>query len=230
MTFRGWQKTSLIEYPGKIATVVFAGGCNLRCPFCYNPDLVPASTEAPGVGEDTVLAYLRENRPLYQAVMVSGGEPTLDQSLPEFLRNARSLDLLTGIETNGSRPEMLNVLLEEGLVDFVAMDLKAPLDRESYEKAAGIRNQSLVENVKRSLGILHASDVDFLLRTTVVPGIHSERDIAELGRQIDGAGPHLLQSFEPGRTLDKSLRNIRPYPREVLADWQVRYAGGSEGD
>ena len=122
---------------------------------------------------------------------------------------------------------MLRVLLEEHLVDFVRMDVKAPLDRADYERAAGVRDESLVSRVRRSLTLLAGCSVRHELRTTVVPGIHKEDDIAALSRQLDGAGPYVLQSFAPERTLDDSLRGTKPYPSSVLADWQRRYAGGA---
>lgn len=220
MIFKGWQKTSLIEYPGKISTVLFTGGCNFRCPFCYNPDLVPAKSDLPDIGQEMVLDYLQENKRLYQAVVVTGGEPTLNPSLPEFLRLVRDFELLTGLETNGSNPEMLQELLRDALVDFIGMDVKAPLDRASYERATGIRDDSLIPKVERSLALLGASSVDFELRTTVVPGLHSEQDITLLIKQLDKAERHVLQPFVPGRTLDSNLRDCKPFPQDVLASLQ----------
>ena len=132
MTFKGWKQTSLIEYPGKISTVVFTGGCNFRCPFCYNSQLVERPQQLADLDADTVLNYLEDNAHLYQALVITGGEPTLNTGVPDFLSRVKALGLCTGMETNGSNPVMVAKLLEQELVDYIAMDVKAPLDWEAY--------------------------------------------------------------------------------------------------
>ena len=218
MTFKGWQKTSLLEYPGRISTVLFAGGCNFRCPFCYNPPLVLEAGSIPDLGEETVLGYLAENRRLYQAVAVSGGEPTLQPGLAGFLEKVGELGLERGLATNGSCPEVLRDLLRRSAVDFVAMDVKAPLDWEAYRRAAGLAEaqRGLFEGVLESVGILGAAPVRVELRCTVVPGLHREEDLVRLAGQLAGAHRFVLQAFRPGRTLDPAFAGTAACPRQLL--------------
>ncbi len=198
MIFRGWMKTSLIEYPGKVATVLFAGNCNFRCPFCYNRDLVMNPGRLGPIAEDEVLGYLEENRHLYRAAVVTGGEPTMDPGLTAFLSAVKRLGLLTGLETNGTNPGLLELLFKDGLLDFVAMDIKAPLDWDRYSRAAGIKDKRLFESVRKSVEFLLSSGKDYEFRTTVVPGLHKEADILDLASEIRGAKRYALQAFIPG--------------------------------
>ena len=216
MIFKGWQKTSLIEYPGKISTVLFTGGCNFRCPFCYNRDLVVNPEKLPDIRENDVLDFLNEKRNLYQAVMVTGGEPTMQSSLPEFFGKVKGLGLLAGLETNGTNPAMLKEIVDKRIVDFIAMDIKAPLVWEKYGRAAGIKDRELLENVKKSVKIIMGSGIDYEFRTTVVPGLHTEKDIADIARQLKGVRKLVLQQFIPKNTLDVNLAKAEPYPAEAL--------------
>lgn len=218
MELRGWQRTSLIEYPGKISTVLFSGGCNFRCPFCYNRDLVLNPRKMGQIRESAVLEYLLENKGLYHAAMVTGGEPTMNPDLPDFLLRLRSCNLLTGIETNGTNPRMLESLIKKGLVNFVSMDVKAPLVWEKYKAAAGIRQRRLFENVKRSIKILLRSKIDYEFRTTIVPGIHELDDIVKISKSLRGAKKYVLQQFLPQNTIEEGLKRVRPYPAKQLLE------------
>lgn len=226
MTLKGWQKTSIIEYPGKIATVVFTGGCNFRCPFCYNADLVERPQEISDLPGQTVLQFLQKNRTLYQALVISGGEPTLHAELPEFMSEVKTLGLYTGLETNGTNPDMLGRLLEDGLVDYVAMDVKAPLHPEPYGKAAGLKGESqgLVEEVKQALGLLKSTEAQVELRCTVVPRLHTREDILLLARQLQGHSKFVLQQFAPERALDPQLRTEEPFKPEELREIYAKLA------
>jgi len=218
VTFKGWQKTSLIEYPGKVATVLFAGGCSLRCPFCYNAALVLAPEAIPDLAEEVVLSYLAENRRLYQAVVVSGGEPTLAPGLPGFLERVGSLGLLRGLATNGSRPDVLRAVLERALVEYVAMDVKAPLNWEAYRAAAGLEEgaRQVLDRVEESVALLLRTTARVEFRCTAVPGLHSAQDLLALARQLAGARRLALQSFRPGPTLAPALSSAGTYPEEIL--------------
>lgn len=218
MIFRGWQKTSLIEYPGKISTVLFTGSCNFRCPFCYNRDLVLNPDKMKAIEEKDVIGYLEENRRLYQAVIVTGGEPTMDRQLPAFLKSVKKLGLLAGIETNGTNPTMLEKLIKEKSIDFVGMDIKAPLSWDSYRKAAGISEKSLFHNVRKSVKILLGSQIDYEFRTTVVSGIHDEKSIEKIAEQIKGARMYVLQKFIPKNTIDGSLIELPPFKTEKMLE------------
>lgn len=222
MIFRGWQKTSLIEYPGKVATVLFTGGCNFRCPFCYNRDLVGNSEILPRIRESEVLSYLAQRKRLYQGVVVSGGEPTLHEGLPSFLREIRRIGLVIGIETNGSNPEILDCLIREECVDFVAMDVKTSLDDTAYQRAAGIRDTTLVQAVRRSIRLLlhtpESLEVEF--RTTVVRSLHSASTIRAITRALSGARRYVLQQFVPHeRTLGAMAEDER-LADDTLRQWQ----------
>ena len=151
MFFKGWQKTSLIEYPGRICTVLFTGGCNFRCPYCYNRKLVLGYREMPDIESEEVINFLKYNPNLYQAVMVTGGEPTLNLELSEFFRKVKELPLSCGLESNGSNPDLLKSLLDHELIDFAAMDIKAPLTIEKYSRASGVRSSRLLARVERSI-------------------------------------------------------------------------------
>jgi len=245
LKFKAWHKTSLIEYPGKLSTVLFVGGCNFRCPFCYNASLVLEPDDTPDLPGDTVLDYLAGHRSLYQAAVVTGGEPTLHEGLPDFLEAVKSLGLLAGLETNGSRPVLLGRLLRERLVDFVAMDLKGALEPRAYRKAAGLGPElaaAAVEAVRESLGHLAAarpgespergtarSGPEVELRCTVVPSLHRETGLRKLAAELAAAGfPRLvLQQFRPERSLDPALRPERPYSVEELE--RFRYVIGRLG-
>ena len=229
MHFRGWQKTSLIEYPGKISTVLFTGKCNFRCPFCYNRDVVLESNRTYDIDEKEVLDYLKERKKLYQAVIVTGGEPTMHKGLPDFYRKIRALGFLTGLETNGTSPEMLKELLDNKLVDYVAMDIKAPLVWEKYSKATRTKDKRLFGNVLKSVRLLMASGVRYEFRTTVVPRLHSEEDILELAGQLGGAKTFALQQFTPkDTTLDPKFAKAKPYPDAVLKNLREKISGNFE--
>jgi pyruvate formate lyase activating enzyme len=218
LTFKGWQKTSLIEYPGKISTVLFTGGCNFRCPFCYNAELVERSQHLADLDSDTVLKYLEENAHLYQALVITGGEPTLNAGVPDFLSRVKALNLRTGIETNGTNPTIVAKLLEKDLVDYIAMDVKAPLEWEAYSRAAGLTpgKEELFENVKRTLEHLKNTPVEVELRCTVVPGFHTPEDILRLAGQLKGYPRFVLQQFSPTGTLDPLLESQKPFDDEIL--------------
>ena len=192
--------------------MLFTGGCNFRCPFCYNGDLVKKPESLPKIEEGEVLELLRRRRKLYQAVVVTGGEPTMDDGLSGFLRKVKDMGFLTGLETNGTNPDVVGALIKEGLVDYIAMDVKAPLSFRKYRKAAGIKDRKLFENVCRSVKIVMGSGADYEFRTTVVPGLHTKEDIIELAGQLKGAKRYALQQFTPKETaIDKKMSDTTPY-------------------
>jgi pyruvate formate lyase activating enzyme len=226
LTFKGWQKTSLIEYPGKVATVLFTGGCNFRCPFCYNADLVQRPQELADLPGETVLEYLRTNRGLYQALVISGGEPTLNAETPEFLAEVKALDLCTGLETNGTNPDMIAGLLKEDLVDYIAMDVKAPLTWEAYRRAAGLNegNRGWIEKIRATLELLKTAKAEIELRCTLVPKIHNREDLLNLARQLQGHRRFVLQQFVPERALDPLYRDEAPFDAETLRELRSQIA------
>jgi len=214
--FRGWQKTSLIEYPGKVCSVLFTGGCNLCCPFCFNPDLVLRPATLPAIPAREVLEWLEARSGLVSAIAVSGGEPTLHPWLDDFLGDARSRGLCTAVATNGTSPERLESLISAGLVDYVAMDVKNLLEPEPYAAATGTADLSVAERVCHSLRILLRSGVDHELRCTVVPALHSSETLLRLASQLRGAKRLVFQEFRAQGALDPRYRDLSPFPPAEL--------------
>lgn len=225
MIFKGWQKTSLIEYPGRICTVLFTGGCNFRCPYCYNRELVLGYRKLPDIQSEEVINFLKCNLNLYQAVMVTGGEPTLNRDLPEFLSKVKELELSCGLESNGSNPDLLESLLDNELIDFVAVDIKAPLSIKKYSRASGVRSSRLLTRLERSLEVIMGSAVGYEFKTTVAPGIISRDDLLEIGRSIKGAKRYVLQQYVPGEVLNKQLNEVIRLSAEELLQVRDKLAG-----
>ncbi|MFQ6066681.1 MAG: anaerobic ribonucleoside-triphosphate reductase activating protein [bacterium] len=216
MEFKGFIKTSLIEYPGKIASVAFVGGCNFRCPFCQNPDLVLNSQNLPSISEKEIIDHLLSKKKWLDGLVISGGEPMLEPDLPNFVSQIKKEGFLVAIETNGTNPGMLRDLMGKNLVDCVALDIKARFDWEKYRKAAGISDEPLFEDVKESVKILLESNIDYELRTTAVPGLVDAEDVISIARDLEGARKYVLQQFMSKATLDKQYQKIEPYSKAQL--------------
>jgi len=224
MEFKGFQKTSLIEYPGKIVSVVFTAGCNFKCPFCQNPELVLNPDSLPSVSSKEVVNHLISKKKWLDGLAITGGEPMIHQALSDFIGKVKEEGFLVGLETNGTNPQMLKDLIADKLIDYVALDIKAPLVWEKYKKTAGINDEDLFRKVKESVEVLLELklDIDYELRTTVVPGLIEEEDILAIARQIKGAKRYVLQQFLPRTTLDKQYERIKPYSKEVLEKMRKR--------
>lgn len=193
MQIHGFNKTTLLDYPEHIAATVFTGGCNFRCPFCHNGELVLDPGAQPFITEEEVLSYLKKRRGILQGVCVTGGEPTLQKDLKDFLGKIKELEYPVKLDTNGYRPGVLWELLQNGLVDYVAMDLKA--SRENYGAAVGLKTMDL-SRIEESIGILKSSGIPYEFRTTVVKGIHRVEEFEDIGRWIAGCPAYYLQNYE----------------------------------
>lgn len=191
---KGLQKLTLLDFPGKIAATVFFGGCNLRCPFCHNASLVIPDrlAESPTLGHDEFFAFLEKRRGVLEGVCVSGGEPTLYKELPSFVKRIREMGFLVKLDTNGTNPNMLSSLISEGLVDYVAMDIKN--SPEGYARTVGIDHFD-VSKIKESAALLMEGSVDFEFRTTLVSPLHTEEDIRAIGEWLSGDEKYFLQGF-----------------------------------
>jgi pyruvate formate lyase activating enzyme len=231
MNIKGWVKTSLVDYPGRIAASLFCGGCNFRCPNCHNSDIVLHPNDHADLPEQEVWAFLRERVGLLDGIVVSGGEPTLQQDLLSFCLRLRELGYQCKLDTNGYRPEIVRVLIDGSAVDYVAMDVKAPLLADRYAIAAGLcANPSSVnsmssnlgsldiERIRRTIDLLLVGKVDYEFRTTVVPGLLAESDIAQIAQAIRGARRYYLQQFVPRNTLDPQMLKVKPYPADRVRD------------
>jgi len=215
----GLQKLTLIDYPGKVACTVFTVGCNFRCHFCHNPELIDPEKFDAGerIEENIFFDFLKSRQGLLDGVCVTGGEPTLHPDLPEFLKKIKALGFLVKLDTNGTNPEMLAALISEKLVDYVAMDIKTSLQKDLYEKVTGTTVD--IDNIKKSVAAIMQSGLEYEFRTTVVPGLHSEDDIISLAKEISGAKKYYLQQFRAGeKILDQEYKNVKPYPAEFLED------------
>ncbi|MCP4537989.1 MAG: anaerobic ribonucleoside-triphosphate reductase activating protein [Chloroflexi bacterium] len=213
MRLKGWVRTSLIDYPDHIATILFTGGCNFRCPSCHNADLVLRPAEMPDLPLEEVWGFLSRRAGLVDGVVVTGGEPTLQNGLIPFLRQVRERGFDVKLDTNGYRPDVLAALLDENLVDYVAMDIKAQPD--TYPLLAGYAELD-VARLERSIALLQNSDISHEFRTTVVPGLLDKVDVDEIARWIAGAERYVLQQFRPLGTLDPAMGAVTPYPLEKL--------------
>jgi len=217
MQIASYLKTSLIEWPDKIASVVFTPGCNFRCPFCHNADLVK-NHEIPLLKEEEILVDLKKRRKWIEAVVVTGGEPTLQKDLLKFLKSLKSFGLFTMIHTNGTRPEVITKLLDCSIVDYISMDLKG--DFENYSNYSNCSNDQIIA-VKESMKLIAGSGIEYEFRTTVVPGLHNLENLTNLAGEIKkvsqtGKTKWFLQQFQPKNTLDKKFLKLKPYSKEEM--------------
>ena len=194
----GFQKLSLVDYPGKISCIIFTIGCNFRCPFCYVPQLVlPEKIKnLKKVPVSEIFSFLERNKGLNEAVVITGGEPTIHQDLSSFIERIKKMDFLVALETNGTNSDMLEELIKERLVDYVEMDIKTALDFKKYRKiTGGVLTEDMFENVKKSIKILLNSEIDYEFRTTLVKEYHSVEDILEVCKTIKGAKVYYIQNL-----------------------------------
>lgn len=203
MIIGGLQKTTLIDYPGKIAATIFLSGCNFRCPWCYSSELVlPEKIKnQPVFSEETIFSFLDQRKHYLDGIVICGGEPTINPELPAFIRKIKEFGYSVKLDTNGSNSEMLKNLIERKLVDYIALDIKP----ENFQK--------------ESAEILRNSDADFEFRTTVVPEIHKKEDFIKLAKIIGGKKiKYYLQNFRPEKTLNPDFEKLKPYSREFLEE------------
>lgn len=192
MQICGFQKTTLLDYPGHVAATVFTGGCNFRCPFCQNGDLVLHASSVPVISEEEVLQVLRKRKGILTGVCVTGGEPTLQPDLPRFLDVLKGMGYLIKLDSNGYRPDVLRSLHERGLLDYVAMDIKSSL--QSYGNVAGLA-QIDPERIRESARFLMECGLPFEFRTTVVRELHCAEDFHRIGNWLRGDHAFFLQSY-----------------------------------
>ena len=192
MKICGLQKTTLLDFPGHVAATIFTGGCNFRCPFCHNSDLL-GNDAPPAFTEEEVLSFLSKRSGILEGVAITGGEPTLQPDLESFIRRIRSIGLQVKLDTNGYRPDVLKSLCEQGLVDYVAMDIKTC--KERYPLLAGIPSIQM-EPIEESVDYLKSCHIPYEFRTTVVKELHRSEDFLSIGRWLQGAEAYYLQSYQ----------------------------------
>ncbi|MCG2686468.1 anaerobic ribonucleoside-triphosphate reductase activating protein [Candidatus Parcubacteria bacterium] len=241
MEIVGLQRLTLVDFPGRVACTVFTPGCNFRCPFCHNRDLVLRSPDLVPISEEDFFEFLKKRRGKLDGVAVTGGEPLLQKGLGDFLRRVKSLGFATKLDTNGSNSTALRRAVERGLVDYIAFDIKAPLD-ERYSKAIGVADSRqparadpmagevavvksfnpsvILESIKTAVEF----GVPFELRTTVVPTIHTLENLTDLARQLreftlrtmPDVPPWYLQQFQSRNCLDPKFDKVEPYATEFF--------------
>jgi len=248
MIIGGLQKTTLIDFPGRVACTVFTVGCNFRCPFCHNKDLVSlANFKKAGINpisEDYFFDFLEKRKKILDGVCITGGEPTIHADLPEFCKKIKDLNLEVKLDSNGSNPEMLKKLIEKKLVDFVAMDVKSSFDE--YQNAIKLKikneklkieisNSKLINKIKKSIRLILQSGLEYELRTTVVPGIHDKKTMVRLvedlrslaasyprqkaGKQLPATSVnYILQTFRPQNCLDPKFLKFQPFTKSQMQD------------
>ena len=230
MLISGLQKLTLLDYPGHVACTVFTGGCNFRCPFCHNAPLVlPERLAGDANGEETVLQFLEKRRGVLEGVAITGGEPLLHPDMPDFLKKIRAMGYKIKLDTNGSFPERLAALLEDGLVDRVAMDVKnAPA---LYARTAGLETIDLAA-LTRSRDLLLQGTVDYEFRTTVVRSLHTAESLKEAAAWIRGAREYYLQQYKDsgevidaeglGAFTDEEMRELLQQVRQIVPTARLR--------
>ncbi len=206
MKIHGLQKMTLLDFPSRVACTVFTGGCNMRCPFCHNALLVTDIKGECEYTEEYVLDFLSKRKGLLDGVCITGGEPLINPDIPEFIKKIKALGFAVKLDTNGTNPEMLEMLIKEGLVDYVAMDIKNC--REKYALTAGVLGLD-ISKIERSIEILKSSSIDFEFRTTVVREFHTVKDIAAAAEWIGGAPKYFLQAFtDSGNLIGENMNAV----------------------
>ncbi len=212
---KGLEKFAPKDFPGYISSTVFLGGCNFRCPYCHNKDLVLNPEKLPTFPLDYFLDYLDSRKGWLEGICVTGGEPLLHNDLEAFLALIKEHSLLVKIDTNGSFPSELEQLIQKGLVDQIAMDVKAPLER--YQEVTGSKVKG--ETILRSINIIKNSGLRYVFRSTVVPGLVGADDIKKISQMLNGTDVFQIQQFMPVTTLDDRYLQKKPYRKEEIQEF-----------
>ena len=225
LPIKGLQKTTLVDYPGKIASTIFIGGCNFRCPFCHNATLVLDPEQHTTIPEDELLEYYAGRTNQLEGICITGGEPTLAKDLPQFISKLKKQGYAIKLDTNGTNPEMIKELLANNLLDYIAMDIKAP--ESLYNAACGVDVD--IEKIKESIELLKGAKIEYEFRTTVVPEFVPLEKAQELGSLISGSKKHFLQQFESKMgTIDPSFEDKKGYETTVMHDLAKSLEGYAE--
>ncbi|NCB93083.1 MAG: anaerobic ribonucleoside-triphosphate reductase activating protein [Clostridia bacterium] len=211
----GFNKLTLLDYPGRLACTIFLGHCNFRCPFCHNAGLVLSPDKEPVIPMEEVLGTLKKRKGILEGVCITGGEPTMSAGLPDFIRKIKELGYAVKLDTNGTHPEMLRRMIEAGMIDYVAMDIKN--SPEKYSETSGVREVD-IDAINESINLLKSGIIDYEFRTTVVKELHKKEDIEKIGKWLSGSRRYFLQAYK------ESEQVIRPvyssYSREQLENYR----------
>lgn len=215
MNIHGFLKSTLLDYPRHLAATIFLGGCNMRCLFCHNASLVLRPDSQPVIPTEEVLSYLTKRRGVLEGVCITGGEPTLYKELPLFIKQIKDIGLKVKLDTNGTNPAMMKELIDNGLIDYVAMDIKN--SREKYIQTAGNKDISL-DKINESISLLLSNIIDYEFRTTVVKELHTKNDMESIGSWIKGAKAYYLQAYVDSE--DVILPGFSSPSKEVLTQYK----------
>ena len=212
---RGFLPSSMLDWPGKICTVLFLNGCNFRCPYCHNPDLVNGRKIPNEVSWSRLAFFLSQRRGWIDGVSISGGEPTLNSELSDLCRKIKGISMLVKVDTNGSRPRVIKELLNRGVVDHLSMDVKTSLARYPEVVMRPVDMDSIME----SIDTIICSGIEHEFRCTVVPGLVDYQDLESIASMLRGAEALMLQQFRPEKTLLPEYQTLKPYPDELIIEW-----------
>lgn len=216
MEFGGLEKFTLIDYPGKVACMVYTIGCNFRCPYCHNPELVDETVEST-ISEGYILYFLSQRVGILDGIVITGGEPTMHgQKLLDFILKVKNLGFKVKLDSNGTDPEFLAKVIDNNLVDYIAMDIKSPLSKYSQTVARAVN----VSSIKRSIDILINSNIDYEFRTTIVKSLINIEDFEEIGKEIKGAKKYFLQKFIPTKILNPQFRKKVSFDDDEMREIQ----------
>ena len=193
MVILGLQKTTLLDYPGKVASTIFTAGCNFRCPYCHNSELVIPPADAIAYSNKELFEHLVAKKKILDGVCITGGEPTIHKDLPDFIKQIKDLGLLVKLDSNGTNPDMLDSLIANHLVDYIAMDIKN--SKAKYNEIACMKNFDL-SPIEQSVEILKENNIDYEFRTTIIKECHEKSDIVAIGEWLKGANAYFLQSYK----------------------------------
>ena len=216
MIIAGLQKMTITDFPENVACILFLKGCNFRCPYCQNSELIDYKIDDNYILKEEVFDFLKKRQGILDGVVISGGEPTVNKDLPKLIKEIRDLGFKIKLDTNGTNPQMLKELLEDGLIDYVAMDIKNV--QTKYLETAGLseKNVQILENVQKSIDILKKSNVDHEFRTTIMKNYHNIEDLEEINKLIGKDEKYFIQNFEDSEyVLD---HNIEPFSEKELKE------------
>lgn len=208
MIIGGLQKTSLIDFPEKISAIIFTQGCNFRCGYCHNPELLNRADAK--YSDEEIFEFLKSRVGKLDGVVITGGEPTLQKDLKPFIEKIKGMGFCVKLDTNGTNPEMLEDLIKSNLLDYVAMDIKSSII--NYEKTVSVNVN--IDNIKKSINLLKNSDIKYEFRTTVLKSLISKEDFEQIGKEIDGAKKYYLQKFVSTKIYDENLKDEQNYSDE----------------
>jgi len=213
MKIKGLQKQTILDYPGKLACTIFTFGCNFRCGFCHNPELIKDDGRLE-IKQEEILEFLKNRKDFLDGVCITGGEPTINEDLPDFISKIKELGFLVKLDTNGTNPEMLKELIDKRLIDYVAMDIKAPI--EFYDNVVNAKVNK--EDIQRSIDLIRGMK-DYEFRTTIVPGLFNEIYAKMIGEWLKGSKSFYIQQFRTIKNLDKEFLSKKPFSKEDLINF-----------